>query len=67
MTNWIRTSIRVPPEGELVDTKIDDISGPRNERRMTRRGQLWFPKGESMYAYFTPTHWRPVDSATEKP
>lgn len=67
MTDWIRTSLHVPPEGEMVDTKIDDISGPRHEQRMTRRGQLWFVEGDSMYVYFTPTHWRPVDRTTEKP
>lgn len=55
---WISTKVRVPPESELVDTKIDDERGVRNVQHLTRRGRLWFSAG--MYVYYTPTHWRPL-------
>ena len=46
------------PEGMVLDTKIDDHNGLRNEGQLIRRGALWwFPDG-SMYVYYTPTHWR---------
>jgi hypothetical protein len=49
------------PEGEEVLTKIDDERGERNEARLTRRGNLWYTGGpNSMYVYYTPTHWRPL-------
>lgn len=46
------------PEGEVVETKIDDGKGVRNVGTLKRRGNLWwFPDG-SMYVYYTPTHYR---------
>lgn len=48
------------PDGEIIETKIDDGKGVRNIRKLKRSGSLWwFPDG-SMYVYYTPTHWRPV-------
>ena len=46
------------PEGVIVATKIDDDQGCRNEGRLKRLGRLWFFPDESMYVYYTPTHWR---------
>jgi hypothetical protein len=46
------------PEGVVVETKIHDDCGCRNEGKLKRRGRLWwFPDG-SMYVYYVPTHWR---------
>ncbi len=62
---WIKCSDELPPKGELVETKIDDHQGCRNEGcklvRDGRNGRLWFvDKKLSMYVYYEPTHWRPL-------
>lgn len=58
MSDWIKTSRELPPEGEVVDTKIDDAKGCRNEAKLKRLNLLWFFPDDSMYVYYTPTHWR---------
>jgi len=42
----------------VVETKLDDIGGARNQQRLKRQGRLWFFEDGSMYVYYTPTHWR---------
>lgn len=42
MSEWTRTSDRLPPDGREVMTKIDDAQGERNVQRLMRRGNLWF-------------------------
>ncbi len=54
--NWIPLSRSLPPEGVEVHTKIDE-GCPRNETTLKRRGNLWFLPDESIYVYYTPTHW----------
>lgn len=50
------------PEGEEVETKIDDEHGERNVQKLIRRGNLWFTHPtDGMYVYYTPTHWRKAD------
>jgi len=56
---WYKTSEKLPPENMLVDTKIDDSNGVRNEQQMSRSKNLWFAGG--MYVYYTPTHWKYID------
>jgi len=56
--DWTPTRQELPPEGEVVMTKIDDQNGIRNEQRLKRRGRLWFFSDGSMYVYYTPTHWK---------
>ncbi len=58
--DWIKLIDRMPAEGIVVDTKIDDEKGCRNEQRMKREGRLWWYADGSMYVYYTPTHWRPL-------
>lgn len=55
---WIRVDHQLPAEGVVVDTKIDDSHGLRNEQQLKRKGRLWFFTDGSMYVYYTPTHWR---------
>jgi hypothetical protein len=50
--------VSTAPEGEVVETKIDDGNGERNVQPLKRSGNLWFIDG-GMYVYYTPTHWRP--------
>lgn len=61
MSEW--QDISTAPEGEAVDTKIDDHLGVRSEQSLIRRGRLWFTvtsdrKAACCYVYYTPTHWR---------
>lgn len=58
MSDWIFCVSELPPDGEVVDTKIDDQDGLRNEGKLKRQGRLWFFPDGSMYVYYTPTHWR---------
>jgi hypothetical protein len=50
------------PEGVVVNTKISDIGGDRNEQKLKRSGRLWFFPDGSMYVYYTPTHWQELQS-----
>jgi len=55
----------LPPEGEIVITKIDDENGIRNEgEKLKRSGRLWFHITGDMYVYYTPTHWKYNYNAT---
>lgn len=57
MSDW--QPIETAPEGEIVQTKIDDKDGVRNEQSLKRQGNLWWTANGKMYVYFRPTHWRP--------
>lgn len=66
MTDWISCRDKLPPTEEVVDTKIDDAKGVRNKQPLKRYQRdettrsLWFFPDDSMYVYYTPTHWRPL-------
>ncbi len=63
-SGWIKCSDRLPLRGEVVATKIDDADGCRNEGTLKRgSGRLWFLSDNSMYVYYTPTHWRPLPTS----
>lgn len=55
---WIKITTDVPTEGQIVETKIEDSKGTRNNALLVRHGGLWYFADESMYVYYTPTHWR---------
>lgn len=57
---WIRVIDQLPPQETEVETKVDDHMGVRKECVMLMIGKLWYLKDESMYTYYTPTHWRYV-------
>ena len=61
VATWIPCSEQLPPDGAVVNTKIDDEKGERNVQELKRQGSLWFIPDGSMYVYYTPTHWRQVD------
>jgi hypothetical protein len=61
MAGWIETDVHAPPDGAVVETKIDDASGVRNVGRLKKSGRLWFTPDGAMYVYYTPTHWRTDD------
>lgn len=62
-TPWIRVEDELPPEGVVVETKIDNKRGAGNLATLKRVGRLWFSPDDSMYVYYTPTHWRHVKEA----
>jgi hypothetical protein len=57
---WIRLQDQLPPDKALVETKIDDERGCRNEQQLQLHNNLWWHPDMSMYVYYTPTHWRNV-------
>lgn len=57
--------IQSAPEGVKIETRIRDIHGIRNEQRLVRKGRLWFLPDMSMYVYYTPTEWRPLEASHE--
>jgi hypothetical protein len=59
-SDWLDCAVVLPPPGVLVDTKIDDADGVRNEQPLKRQGSLWFVADGSMYVYYLPTHWRAI-------
>lgn len=58
LISWWKTSELLPPQGEVVFTKIADEQGERNEQLLKLSGRLWFVPDGSMYVYYKPTHWR---------
>ena len=56
MSDW--HTIETAPAEKVVMTKTHDKDGERNVRPLKRKGRLWFVPDESMYVYYTPTHWR---------
>ena len=58
MSDWTATTQELPPAKLLVDTKIDDENGVRNEQPMFYDSNLWWINSGSMYVYYRPTHWR---------
>lgn len=65
MSNWISCEQRLPPPGVLVMTKTHGAAGEQNVQRLRRSGQIWFIHDESLYVYYTPTHWRPLHQNEE--
>lgn len=49
--------INSAPDGVVVNTKIDDEKGVRNEQKLKKSGNLWYFPDGSMYVYYQPTHW----------
>lgn len=57
---WIKIngSFSLPPKNVIVQTKIEDNTGTRNEQELIYDNNLWWDKNKSMYVYYKPTHWR---------
>ena len=55
---WNNLQVIQPKDGILVDTKVDDGHGIRNEQPLIKKGNLWWDKEETMQVYYTPTHWK---------
>jgi len=57
---WQPIATHNPPEGVILNTKIDDVGGIRNNQKLIKKGNLWWYPDMSMYVYYTPTHWLQV-------
>lgn len=57
-----RTIRDTPPEGILLDVKIDDAEGERNFEQLIWKHNLWWDKNMATYVYWTPTHWKRPDT-----
>ena len=58
MTDSDWQTIETAPDNVVVQTKIDDEKGVRNEGPLKRSGSLWWVPSGEMYVYYRPTHWR---------
>lgn len=54
---WTPCSSALPPDGEVVWTKIDNDGVSRMEQQLKRQGRLWYTADGGMYVNYTPTHW----------
>jgi hypothetical protein len=52
--------IETAPEDTVIETKIDDEKGVRNQQTLRRVRNLWWFPDMSMYCYYRPTHWMPL-------
>lgn len=66
INKWIYVHDKLPSENEVVETKIDNSQGCCNVCKLKRQGWLWFFPDDSMYVYYTPTHWRPIVDEARK-
>jgi hypothetical protein len=55
---WKLLSGASPPIGEVVNTKVHDEYGVRNERPLKWDGRLWWEADGNMYVHYKPTHWK---------
>jgi hypothetical protein len=62
---WIECKTQLPQEGETVETKIHDEHGERNITPLKPRGRLWYYPDDSMYVYYAPTHWMPIQEGSD--
>lgn len=57
---WISVSEEKPPQNTVVDTKVDDKDGIRNEQKLQLKSRMWWHPDGSIFVYYTPTHWKPA-------
>lgn len=58
MNDWIPNAPTTAPNDVVIETKIDDEHGVRNQSCLIKRRSLWFFPDGSMHVYYAPTHWR---------
>ena len=55
--DWIKTSEQKPDENVVVRA----MDGGGHVQLLKRKGNLWWFDDESMYCYFVPTFWQPLE------
>jgi hypothetical protein len=58
---WNHVKDQMPPVGVELETKIDDAKGCRNIATLKFHSNHWWFPDMSMYVYYSPTHWRPIN------
>lgn len=56
LNTWKLTADELPPEGEEVVVLNGHV-----ETTLRRSGRLWWLPDGSMYVYYVPKMWRPLD------
>lgn len=60
---WIFCGERLPPVDTDVETRVHDAHGIRNHATLKfYHGLWWWFPDMSMHVYYSPTHWRPLQS-----
>jgi hypothetical protein len=54
MNNWIPCAEQLPKENTVVETRIDDECGIRNQQKLQRIKNLWWVEDGSLYVYYPP-------------
>lgn len=76
MSAWKAITLdNLPPENVVIETKVQDATGDRNQCLMrwerTERGRMWFFANALQtgvdYPYWNPTHWRHAQHEAFKP
>jgi len=62
MENWKEISKVIPPNNKVINTKIDDEHGVRNVQELKKVNNMWYLPDDSMYVYYTPTHWKEIEN-----
>lgn len=57
---WIDVARIKPPQGEVIETKIDDAKGRRNVKKLCLRGAQWWEADLKSKVRYKPTHWRRI-------
>lgn len=55
---WTKTTKELPPEGVEVDT----LSPGGIQQTLVREGRLWFYPDHSMWVYYEPAFWSPLNA-----
>lgn len=55
---WTALSDYYPVENTAVDTKVEFDGKVTDEKRLERKGDLWFIPGTTLHCFYTPTHWK---------
>ena len=59
---WKYIKTTPPPLNTVVETRINDMKGIRNEQTLKFNGRMWFVPDGSMYIYYEPTEWREIEN-----
>lgn len=55
--DWIRPMDKLPKEGEVVNA----INSVGRVHQLKHSGNFWYLPDGSMYVYFEPTFWQPIE------
>jgi hypothetical protein len=66
MKPWIPTKRSLPPDGKVVETKVQSILAGHHFLRLKREGKSWLhPEGINRVNH-KPTHWREISEGNKR-